>query len=97
MSGETVRNEAFRSMNQVSRLGTDPKAQIARLQATIETKKADVGAVEDEVGAMQAVKTIEVQLKQKSKELIDCEKRSRAATNELQQAKLDADDTNASA
>lgn len=97
MSGETVRNEAFRSMNQVSRLGTDPKAQIARLQATIETKKADAQAhSRDEVGAMQAVKTIENTLKQKSKELIDCEKRSRAATNELQQAKLDADDTNTS-
>jgi len=97
MSGETVRNEAFRSIHQVSRLGTDPKAQIARLEATIESKKSDAQAhSKDEVAAMQAVRDIDGAIKQKEKEFLDCEKRSRAASNELQQAKLDADDTNTS-
>lgn len=97
MSGETVRNEAFRNIHQVSRLGTDPKAQIARLEATIESKKSDAQAhSKDEVAAMQAVRDIDSAIKQKEKEFLDCEKRSRAASNELQQAKLDADDTNTS-
>lgn len=97
MSGETVRNEAFRNIHQVSRLGTDPKAQIARLEATIESKKSDAQAhSKDEVAAMQAVRDIDGAIKQKEKEFLDCEKRSRAASNELQQAKLDADDTNTS-
>lgn len=97
MSGETVRNEAFRNMNQVSRLGTDPKAQIARLEAIIESKKSDAQAhSKDEVAAMQAVRDIDNAIKQKQKEFLDCEKRSSAASNELQQAKLDADDTNTS-
>ena len=97
MSGETVRNEAFRNIHQVSRLGTDPKAQIARLEATIESKKSDAQAhSKDEVAAMQAVRDIDGAIKQKEKEFLDCEKRSRAASNKLQQAKLDADDTNTS-
>jgi chromosome segregation ATPase len=67
------------------------------LEATIESKKSDAQAhSKDEVAAMQAVRDIDGAIKQKEKEFLDCEKRSRAASNELQQAKLDADDTNTS-
>ena len=95
MSGKTVRNEAFRNMDRARRLGADPKAQIVELQKAITQKQATAREYSnDEVSAMKAVKEIRDMLKKKEAEYSKLEQKVLAATNQLQQAKLEAEDTN---
>lgn len=94
MTGQVVRDEAFKSYNQAQRLGTDPKAQIASMENRVKEKQSEIKLLSnDEAACMRAVKDIANMIKKKEAEFSTLNKNAQKAFSDLQQAKLDAEDS----
>jgi chromosome segregation ATPase len=93
-TGQIVRDEGFKLYNQAQRLGTDPKAQISSMENRVKEKTAEIQLLSnDEAGCMRAVKDIANMIKKKEAEFNDLNKKAQKAFNDLQQAKIDAEDS----
>ena len=96
-NGPTIRNEAFKTSNQAHRLAADPRAQIKSLEEAIKLKQETSKQAKSEVvNAQKEAKELERQKKEKMADQAQLDKKVQASKVELDKARIDADDSNAS-
>ena len=96
-NGPTIRNEAFKTSNQAHRLAADPRAQIKSLEEAIKLRQEKSKYAKSEVvNAQKEAKELERQKKEKMADHAQLDKKVQASKIELDKARIDADDSNAS-